>query len=80
MERDDLRRWVEARRFVEILGQRPGGPPPDPRQSWQQGLSLLGLLGRTVGWPVPADDIRRRDDAVAVEAWTRLRATFLHRR
>jgi hypothetical protein len=71
MQTDDLRRWVEARRFVEEH-ERRSVVPEDPQASWQRALSLFALLGRMIGWPVAPDDIRRRERAAAERAWMRL--------
>jgi len=76
MRAEDVRRWMEARRAVEELERRSAGPPPDPAVSWRQALSLFALVGRMVGWPVEPDGIRQREDASAVEAWTKLRAGY----
>jgi len=72
MQAEDLRRWVEARRFVEEHQRRPA-TPKEPEVSWRQALSLFALVGRLIGWPVDPDDIRRREDASAEQTWVRLR-------
>ena len=79
MRGDDVRRWVDARRAVEECERRAGAAPPDPAVAWRQALSLIALVGRMVGWPVESDHIRRREDALAAEAWTRLRAGYKRR-
>jgi hypothetical protein len=79
MHAEQLRRWVEARRFVEDF-QRRSANAPEPRVAWAQALSLFALLGRMTGWPVEPDDIRRREDELARQAWTRLHAAGMERR
>jgi hypothetical protein len=73
MHPDDVRRWVEARRFVEEHDRR-AAESMEPEVSWRQALSLFALVGRMIGWPVAPDEIRRRENASAEQAWMRLRA------
>lgn len=75
MQPDDLRRWVEARRATDERGRRETRPA-GPVESWQQALSLIALVGRMVGWPVAPDEVRRREDSSAGQAWMRLRAGY----
>jgi hypothetical protein len=81
MKSEDLRRWVEGHRAAEQAGQAADdGRPVEPPVSWAQALSLLALLGRSIGWPVPPDEVRRREDEQAALAWERLRRTYRNRR
>jgi hypothetical protein len=81
MTSEDLRRWVEGHRAAEQAGQAADdGRPVEPSVSWAQALSLLALLGRSIGWPVPPDEVRRREDEQAALAWERLRRTYRNRR
>jgi hypothetical protein len=75
MQTEDIRRWIEARRFVEEHEQR-SAVPEAPETSWRRALSLFALVGRMIGWPVPPDDIRRREDTTAQQAWMRLRDAY----
>jgi hypothetical protein len=79
MQADELRRWVDARRATDEQERRTARPA-GPAKSWQQALSLIALVGRMVGWPVPPDEVRRREDSSAGQAWTKLRAGYGHRR
>jgi len=81
MRSEDLQRWVEGHRAAEEAGQAPDdGRPVEPRVSWAQALSLLSLIGRSVGWPVRPDEVRRREDEEAALAWRRLHAFYRNRR
>jgi hypothetical protein len=78
---EQLRRWVEDHRAAEEASQAAhASPPVDPSLSWRQALSLLALLGRSVGWPVAPDEVRRRGEEQAASAWGRLHAAFGDRR
>ncbi|MGD2116004.1 MAG: hypothetical protein PVG07_13180 [Acidobacteriota bacterium] len=44
--------------------------PPD---SIRAGLDLIALTARLHGWPIPEDPVRRREDDLARERWSRLR-------
>jgi hypothetical protein len=72
----DVREWIAARRALEDHERRSVGPASPPDVSWRQALSLLALVDRMIGWPVPTDEVRRREDAVAADAWRRLRIRF----
>ena len=76
MRADELRRWAASRRSAEEHEFEASQPAPDPETSWRQALSLFALLGRMVGWPVPPDAVRSREDAQAFDAWTRLRRAY----
>ena len=81
MRAEDIRRWVEGQRAAEKAGHAvDDGRPVEPHVSWAQALSLLALLGRSVGWPVAPDEVRRREDEQAAFAWMRLRAAYGKRR
>ena len=70
---DDLRRWVENQRAAgerERRAARDGAYARDPVRA---ALDLIALAGERFGWPVPEDEIRRREDEVARERWARLR-------
>jgi hypothetical protein len=79
MQRDEVRRWIESRRMVDEFDRCHAHSAPDPARCWQQSLSLIALVGEMIGWPVPPDDIRRRDDEIAAVAWRKLRAAVDHR-
>jgi hypothetical protein len=72
----DVREWIEARRALEAHEHRSAAPALPPDVSWRQALSLLALVDRMIGWPVPPDAVRQREDAVAADAWRRLRGGF----
>jgi len=74
MRAGELRRWVEARRSVEEFERSAAAAGIPPGRAWEQALSLFALLGTMVGWPVAPDDVRRREEAAATDAWQRLRA------
>ena len=74
----DVREWIGARQALEALERRSAAPAPPPDVSWRQALSLLALVDRMIGWPVPPDAVRRREDAVAADAWRRLRTRYRH--
>jgi hypothetical protein len=78
MRPEDVRHWARGRRAAEERDLDSRGLAADPRAAWRQALSLFALLDRMVGWPVPQDDVRRREDRAAAQAWTKLRAA--HRR
>jgi len=78
MQADDLRRWIESRRAADEHG-RPAARLAEPAESWRQALSLIALVGRMVGWPVPPDEVRRREDSIAGQAWMKLRAGYRRR-
>jgi hypothetical protein len=79
MRAGDVRRWIEDRRVAESRALATTGQAPDALTSFRQALSLLALLGRMVGWPVPPDAIREREDVAAGDAWAALRAGYRHR-
>lgn len=72
----DLREWIGARRALEAYQRRSAVPASPPDVSWRQALSLLALVDKMIGWPVPPDEVRRREDAVAADAWRRLRTRY----
>jgi hypothetical protein len=77
MRPEDLRRWVEGHRAAEEAGRAADdGRLVEPRVSWEQALSLLALVGRSIGWPVPPDEVRQREDERAASAWRRVRAVY----
>jgi len=76
MADQDIRRWVEARRAAEAFELREAPPALDPQASWRHTLDLMALLGRMVGWPVPEDEVRRRENEAAAAAWDRLRRHY----
>jgi len=80
--RQQLRQWVEDHRAAAEAAQAAHASPPpvDPALSWRQALSLLALLGRSVGWPVAPDEVRRRGEEQAASAWGRLHAAYGDRR
>jgi hypothetical protein len=79
MRAEDVHRWAASWRAVEERSRYSGGAPLEPAAAWRQALSLFALVGRLIGWPVEPDDIRRREDALAVQAWQRLRAASRRR-
>jgi hypothetical protein len=75
MRAEDIRRWVEGQRAAAEASQAlDEAGPVEPRVSWAQALSLIALIGQSIGWPVPPDEVRRRADEQAALAWSRLRA------
>ena len=74
MRASDVRRWVEGRREAEARDLASLQPAGDAQRSWSQALALFALLGRMVSWPVPPDDIRRREDAEVASAWAKIRS------
>jgi hypothetical protein len=78
MQAEDLRLWVDGRRFVEEYERRLA-VPEEPEVSWQRALSLFALLDRMIGWPVAPDEIRRHEDETAERAWMRLREDYRRR-
>jgi hypothetical protein len=78
MQTEDLRLWVDARRFVEEYERRLA-VPEEPEVSWQRALSLFALLDRMIGWPVAPDEIRRQEDETAEQAWMQLREGYRRR-
>jgi hypothetical protein len=79
MDEGQVRRWMAARRAAEGYERRLAGPAAEPGVCWRRTLSLFALLGRMIGWPVPPDDLRRREDASAADAWLRLREAYRRR-
>jgi hypothetical protein len=77
---EELRRWVGRYRAAQqreleeapVIG-------PRPQAAIASALALVALAGRLHGWPVAADGIDRRDDAIALDRWDRLRAVLLRR-
>ncbi|HVF58491.1 MAG TPA: hypothetical protein VNJ70_01560 [Thermoanaerobaculia bacterium] len=77
MEPQDLLRWVEARRAAderERLERRERGV--DRERSVRAALSLIAFAGRLHGWPLPENEVRRREDALVQESWMRLRSHY----
>ncbi len=70
---DDLRRWVANQRAAarrERQAARGDGFARDPIRS---ALDLIAVAGDRCGWPVPEDEVRRREDELARRSWARLR-------
>jgi len=77
MRVEEIRRWVEGQRAAAEASQAADeAAPVEPRVAWAQALSLIALIGRSIGWPVPPDEVRRRGDEQAASAWSRLRAVY----
>jgi hypothetical protein len=77
MDPDELRRWVASRRAVEEREreeQRSNGP--NSELSFRHALALVALTGRLHGWPVPEDEVTRREDEKARDSWSRVRAAY----
>jgi predicted ATP-grasp superfamily ATP-dependent carboligase len=72
----DVHEWIEARRALEAHERRSAAPASPPDVSWRQALSLIALVDKMIGWPVPTDEVRRREDAMAADAWRRLRTRY----
>ncbi len=80
MQSAQLRSWVSARRLAErrdlrekyVNDSRTGSHLQDP-------LAAVALMGAALGWPVPENAVRRRQNELAREAWTKLRAQYLLR-
>ena len=76
----DIRRWVAAHRAAEERERaemRAAGPRP--AEAIARALGLIAMAGRLHGWPVPEDDVSRREDALMYERWASLRATLMRR-
>jgi hypothetical protein len=70
---EDLRRWVENQRAAqerEREAARESGYAADPVQA---GFDLIDLAAEVLGWPIPEDEVRRRETEHAREQWARLR-------
>ena len=79
MRAEDVRRWADNWRAAEERSRRSSEPSLEPAVTWRQALSLFALMGRLVGWPVEPDEIRRREDRSAAQAWMRLREAYRRR-
>jgi hypothetical protein len=80
MDPDELRRWVASRRAAQAREweeQRSKGP--DSEFAFRSALALVALTGRLHGWPVPEDDVTRREDEKARDSWSRVRLAGLAR-
>lgn len=75
MDPDDLRAWVASRRAAaerEREELREKGPGPE--FAIRSALALIALTERLHGWPVPEDEVTRREDLQMWENWARVRA------
>jgi hypothetical protein len=78
--RDDLRRWVFARRSADVFGRDENrGAPIDAAQSLAFGFALINVAGALQGWPPSEDAIDRRDIELARERWVRVRRQWPQR-
>jgi hypothetical protein len=74
MRAEDLRRWVENQRAAEARvreEQRRRGPRP--QEAIAGALDLTAVAARLHGWPLPEDDVSRREDERLYDCWHRLR-------
>jgi hypothetical protein len=75
MRAEDVRRWIAGRQAAEARereeARERGASVPAAIAS---ALALTALAGRLHGWPFPEDDLSRREEARARDAWARLRA------
>lgn len=49
---------------------------PDPATAIAGAFELMDLYGELHGWPPPENEARRRDDEIARERWTQVRAYY----
>lgn len=79
MQREDLRRWVAGHRAAQQREREEAfATGPQPKAAIASALALVALAGRLHGWPIPEDDVDRREDAAARAAWDHLRAALLN--
>jgi hypothetical protein len=72
---EDVRRWVAARRAAEAREREEARERgPSAPAAIASALALIALAGRLHGWPLPEDEVSRREEARARGAWARLRA------
>ncbi len=77
MRREDLRRWVAARRAAdEVPVASAEEMDSTAAETWAQAMSLVAMVGHFVGWPVEPDAVRKREDEAAARAWELLRAAY----
>jgi hypothetical protein len=75
MDPEDLRAWVASRRAAaERERQELRDKGPDPEFAIRSALDLLALTEELHGWPVPEDEVTRREDLQMWENWARVRA------
>ncbi len=78
--RQDLRRWVQGHRAAQQREREEAiATGPQPEVAIASALALVALAGRLHGWPIPEDEVDRREDAATRVAWDRLRAALLSR-
>lgn len=73
LSRENLRCWVEQRRAAAELERREArvrGYHPNPIAA---GIELMALAQHLLGWPIPEDATRRRENEQKWESWARLR-------
>jgi hypothetical protein len=80
MRREDARRWVAGYRAAQDRERHEAmATGPEVGAAVASALALIALGGRLHGWPIPDDEIDRREDALVRERWDRLRAVLLGR-
>lgn len=70
---ENLRRWVEDKRAAEVREREAARGGSFARDPVRAALDLIAIAGRLHGWPIPPDAVRRREDEIARERWSRLR-------
>ena len=77
VDAEELKRWVAARRAAEDRElAEVGENPPSVREAVAAALALVALCGRLIGWPVPEDAVRARENEQARQSWATLRARY----
>jgi len=77
MDPHELRRWVASRRAAEEREREElRAQGPDPAFAIRSALALADLAESLHGWPVPEDEVSRREDEQARDDWMRVRAAM----
>ena len=72
--RADLRRWVDDWKAVEAVERDEAAREKiSASKAVAEALELLNFAARLHGWPLPVDEIDRRDVELARERWVALK-------